>query len=225
MPLRYLLLLSLIGCGASQTEAPTVVAVSDSKGAPLVVGTGSSAPAPASPPAHDEEGPVPIRAEDPRLGRDDARVTIVIFIDLQCPHCREVHAHLAALQEKKPAMRLVWKHYPLQGHPQARPAAEAAQGVYALAGGAAFSKFAKKVLDSPTPTRADFETWAKEVGASSEVIARGLDTGRWAAAVDKDRADGEKLNLMGVPTLFINGVQYAGDGSDESLGSAIDATK
>ncbi len=224
MPFRYFLLVSLLACGAERAEGPTVVAVSDSKGTPLVVGTGSSAPPPTPAPAHDEDGKVPIRAEDPRLGRDDARVTVVVFIDLQCPHCREVHAHLAALQEKK-GMRLVWKHYPLQGHPMARPAAEAAQGVYSLAGGAAFSKFAKKVLDSGTPTRADLETWAKEVGVPSEVIAHGLDSGKWSPAVDKDRADGEKLNLMGVPTLFINGVQYAGEGSDESLAAAIDAAR
>lgn len=225
MHLRDLLLFSLVACGAERAEGPAVVAVADPKGTPLVVGTSSSAPPPVAPPVRDEEGPVPIRAEDPRLGHDDARTTIVVFIDLQCPHCREVHARLAALQERTPSLRIVWKHYPLSSHPQARPAAEAAQGVYMLAGGAAFSTFAKKVLESPAPTRADFDAWAKEAGIPNAALARGLQAGKWAAAVEKDHADGERLKLVGVPTLYINGVLYKGNGSDESLQAEIDATQ
>src|SRR3954471_3447933 len=91
----------------------------------------------------DEESPVPISSKDPMWGNRAAPVTVVIFSDFQCPFCSRVEGTID--QEKttygKDKVRLIWKNEPLPFHPNAKPAAEASAGVFALKGSDAFWNF------------------------------------------------------------------------------------
>src|SRR5262249_27086742 len=61
-------------------------------------------------------------------GASQARVDVVEFGDFQCPICRSMEPVLKQLQTQyKNDVRLVWKDFPLDGHPDARSAAEAAR--------------------------------------------------------------------------------------------------
>ena len=69
-------------------------------------------------------------------GNRNAPVTIVVFSDFQCPFCSRVEPTVDQIKATygKDKVRIVWKNSPLPFHPNAKPAAEAAQGVFALAG-------------------------------------------------------------------------------------------
>src|SRR5512145_1202220 len=70
---------------------------------------------------------VPI-GNSPVKGSADAWVTIVEFTDFQCPHCGRVQGTLERLRERYGAdLRFVLKHAPLPFHPDAHPAALAAE--------------------------------------------------------------------------------------------------
>ncbi|HTM45337.1 MAG TPA: thioredoxin domain-containing protein, partial [Polyangiaceae bacterium] len=83
---------------------------------------------------------VPIDDDDAVWGSGLAPVTIVAFLDFQCPFCRASHPTLNALLQKYgPAkLRFVFKHYPLPSHEGGVAAALAAQAVNDVAGAKAF---------------------------------------------------------------------------------------
>ena len=90
-------------------------------GAALVAGPALAAPDPMSKEAvlYDPEAPV--------LGNPKGDVTIVEWFDYQCPYCSKLTNTLHDLVDANPGkVRVVFKHFPLSFHKQARPAANAA---------------------------------------------------------------------------------------------------
>jgi protein-disulfide isomerase len=63
------------------------------------------------------------------LGYEQANVTLVEYVDLECPHCREVNPVIRELRERLgDRLRYVYRHFPLKSsHPHAQLAAEAAE--------------------------------------------------------------------------------------------------
>src|SRR6185437_8204970 len=91
----------------------------------------------------DEGAAVAISSKDPTWGSRSAPVTMVLFSDFQCPFCSRVEQTVNQLKDRygKDKLRVVWKNNPLPFHPNAKPAATAAQAVFTLGGSAAFWKF------------------------------------------------------------------------------------
>lgn len=57
-------------------------------------------------------------------GADDGPLTIVGFMDLQCPYCARWSMRVDSLLELYPAaVQVIWHHYPLSSHELALPAA------------------------------------------------------------------------------------------------------
>jgi protein-disulfide isomerase len=106
----------------------------------------------------------------------------------------------------------VWKHFPLPFHTNAGPAAEAAAGVFALAGDTAFWRFHDKAFEEQealAPER--FEGWARQSGVVAVQRFRiGMASHEWASKVEKDKTLGERLGIRGTPQSFVNGVPVEG---------------
>ena len=65
-----------------------------------------------------------VAPHNPALGPADAPVTLVQFVDFQCYYCRRAAPMLERLMRERPDdVRVVYKDFPLQGHPVARRAA------------------------------------------------------------------------------------------------------
>lgn len=73
------------------------------------------------------------------LGSPDARYTLTLYADLECPFCRSYVPTLTAWVEQHPETRLRWHHLPLPAHePQASALASLAECAGASGGHAAF---------------------------------------------------------------------------------------
>jgi protein-disulfide isomerase len=109
-------------------------------------------------------------------------------------------------------VRIVWKNSPLPFHSNATSAAEAAAGVFAMAGSDSFWKFHDAALRASSALSAQaYEQWAKDAGVVDIVAFRaGLANHQWARAVAKDLGDGKELGVLGTPTFFVNGLPLAG---------------
>src|SRR5262245_2193443 len=68
-----------------------------------------------------------IPASAPASGPEQAPVTIVEFLDYQCPYCQRSEPTVQEVLAKYPGkIRFVHRDFPLDGHPRALPAARAA---------------------------------------------------------------------------------------------------
>ena len=224
MPLRKLLvplLFASVACGAS--TPPTVAArVTLPSTVPLVAAADALVAS-----SREDDAVVPISPRNPSWGSRTALVTIVEFSDLQCPFCSRVLPTLSALRETygPDNLRIVWKNSPLSGHLQARPAAEAAMGVFELAGAQGFWRFHDAAFnDQGSLGPESFERWAREAGVGDAGGFRaGLQAHRWADRVEADMRDADALDVHGTPTFFINGILVIGAQPLEVFKRTVDA--
>ncbi len=151
----------------------------------------------------------------PVRGDPGAPISIVEFSDFQCPHCKHAQPALERILEEYPQVKLYFKNFPIRGaHAYAQLAAQAA---VAAGKQGKFWQYHDKLFngDQEKESPSDLERYARELK---------LDIPRWkrdmvAAAdkVNKDRADGEKVNVDATPTLFINGRKFHGPPTYEEL--------
>jgi protein-disulfide isomerase len=173
----------------------------------------------------DSEAPVPVTSKDPVWGKRDAPITVVIFSDFQCPFCSRVEPTLQQVRDTYgDKVRLVWKNNPLPFHQNAKPAAEAAQGVFALAGNDAFWKFHDTAFKNQSSLNDDsYGKWAQEAGVKDlAAFKAGLSGHKWADKVDKDLNDGKAAGVQGTPAFFVNGVFINGAQPFDNFKKTID---
>jgi protein-disulfide isomerase len=164
-------------------------------------------------PGGEDDGPVPVHADDPARGSRVAPVTVVVFSDFQCPFCARAEETLAQLwQNYGPGqLRFVWKNEPLPFHPNAKPAAVAAQAVFAAKGAEAFWRFHERAFkNQQSLTAENFAKWAQEAGVDAATFERLKADPAVAKKVEADHALAEKLGVEGTPHFFINGVALSG---------------
>jgi protein-disulfide isomerase len=209
-----LLLAAAIACGSPPAAtSPGQVAAIPEADAAIAFGPSSEGTKVASGPWSDEDAAIPVSSRDAVWGDRAAPVTIVVFSDFQCPFCERLERVLTQLKQAYggSVLRIVWKHEPLAFHNEAKPAAEAAQGVLELQGPTAFWKFHARAFENQRALgEANYLTWAAELGIDARMFADGLRSHRWAASVESDHALAARVGVRGTPASFVNGVLISG---------------
>jgi protein-disulfide isomerase/uncharacterized membrane protein len=165
--------------------------------------------------------------EDFRVGNDaEAKVTIQVFSDFQCPACARVHEQLHALKDEfGDKLRVVFRNYPLDHscNPAiTRPMHQSACKVAALARCAGqknkFWEFADRVFKQQGELEAKAETWAQELGLSPEEVAACVASESIKAKIKDDILLGNRLEVDATPTLFLNNRKFFGPSRDALSG-------
>jgi protein-disulfide isomerase len=157
--------------------------------------------------------PIPVTSKDAIWGKADAPVTIVIFSDYECPFCSRVETTLSQLKSQygQEKVRFVWKNQPLPFHKSARPAAEAGEAVFQVAGSSAFWKFHELAFQNQKDlSAANFEKWAQQAGADPAKFKAALASASVKAKIDQDMALAKSVDATGTPAFRINGVTLSG---------------
>jgi protein-disulfide isomerase len=219
-----LVLAALLGCGGAAPDTLHVAAPGEA-GKPVPIAHGDvDRPAEKAPPS-ENDGPVPIGLDDAVWGSRTAMVTMVAFSDFQCPFCGRAAKTVKQLQEEygPETLRVVFKHYPLPFHPEARAAAEWAQGVKATAGDAAFWTFHDLAFGQQDQLgAASYKAWAQRAGASGTAVEAGVEAHAWAKKIEADEALAKKIGVSGTPTFFIDGVVLSGAQPIDKFREVID---
>jgi len=169
--------------------------------------------------------PVPVTAKDPFWGRPDAPVTIVEVSDFECPFCSRVGPTMDQIRKNygPEKVRIVWKNNPLPFHKEARPAAEAAMTVFALAGNDAFWKFHDTLFQNQRSlSEESFEKWAVAAGVDGAKFKAAYASKKNAAKVDEDLATSKTIGVTGTPAFRINGITLVGAQPYEKFKELID---
>ena len=153
------------------------------------------------------------------------QVTIVEFVDFECPFCRRLHATLKqVVAEYGNRVRVVRKHLPLPSiHANSTTAAHAS--CCAEEAGADGERMADALFTAPPEelTAEGCEHLAASLGVDLERYRSCIASDRPAARVAADGADAKAAGLkLSVPVFFIGPRKFSGAQPAETIRAAID---
>jgi protein-disulfide isomerase len=153
------------------------------------------------------------------IGPASAAVSIVVFSDIRCPHCAIAWQSIDGIRKDHPGdVSVVYRHYPLTW------------GVYSADGARASECAARKgklaalfeVLNDPRSktdstlidhlVKGDWTDAAIRAGVLDTLALKTCMSDPAVLSLIKEDIDlAHKLNVTGVPTLFVNGTKVVGD--------------
>ena len=140
------------------------------------------------------------------IGPKDAPVTIVEFVDFQCPYCARFHPLvLEAIKAYPDKVKAVIKNFPLPFHKEALPAAKAA---FAAGEQGKYWDMANAILsDNSNLNEKAYRGLAKKIGLDSAKFQKDIQEKDvlWQEYIQKDIVLGNKVEVRGTPTIYING--------------------
>jgi protein-disulfide isomerase len=165
---------------------------------------------------------IEVAADGPSTGPATAPITIIEFSDYQCPFCKRAEGALKQVLAKYPEqVRLVYRHFPLDGHKDARPAAEASacadeQGK--------FWEYHQLLFESaPTLDAKKLRQIAEQTKLDVKAFDACLAEGRQKTKVQNDLDAGRVAGVSGTPAFFVNGIPLSGARPLEEFSKVIDS--
>lgn len=145
-----------------------------------------------------------------RIGPETAPVTIVEFGDFECPACRGFSRTLASVMPQHPRdVALVFRHWPLQYHRFAYPAARASE---CAADQGKFAEYYQLLYGKQDSLGLiSFHALAERARVGDlAVFDKCAASSRSVAAIEAGKEAARQLNAFGTPTLMINGLLLGG---------------
>jgi 2-hydroxychromene-2-carboxylate isomerase len=146
-------------------------------------------------------------ADSPALGPADAPVTIMVWSDFECPHCRMSLPVIERVVERhQPQVRLVHKFYPLRQHTHAAAAARAA--IAAQNQGRYWEMERLLFEHQDEQGDSDLDAYAKELKLDPKRFHADMAADRTTKILARDHDDAERAGLTGTPFILINGREF-----------------
>ena len=161
----------------------------------------------------------------PLRGNKDAKVTVVVYDDFQCPFCSRMHQELFSLMKSYgDRVKVYYKDYPLPAemHPWARRAA-IDSNCLALQNGEAFWDFADYAHANGRQISGEKKLLEAQIAAVDHIATdignrRNLNTAMLAQCIkeqpskdlEKSVKEAESLGVNATPFIFINGQKVEG---------------
>lgn len=155
--------------------------------------------------------------DDAIIGSPNAPVTLVEFSDFQCPYCgaffKESLAQLTADFIDTGKVKLIYRDYPLSGHPQAVGAAHAAecaddQKKFKEMHDALFE--GQKEWSGSATALETYEKYAQKIDLNLTEYKECMASQKHIPEIRKDLLDGLAVGVKGTPHFFINGHRVSG---------------
>jgi protein-disulfide isomerase len=162
------------------------------------------APAGRGAPAPDEKVRIDLTGVN-SLGKADAPLTLVEFTDLECPYCRTFHVSTFERIKKEyidtGKIRFVSRDFPLDFHPNARPAAQAVR----CAGeqGKFWEMRHHVTLHAGALNSALYERLARELKLDLPRFTTCAGSDSHKEAIDRDMAEGMSAGVTGTPSFVL----------------------
>lgn len=155
------------------------------------------------------------------LGNPNAPITITKFTDFQCPFCARAHESFVEKVVEDPQLKdkvkVVFKHFPLSFHKQARPASKASLAA-GEQGNDCFWQMTKKLYAGQRDlSEENFKKWASEVKCKQGAVEKPLNVEKFLSDYKNNDAKYEqmikedtelgmnKADVRGTPSFFVNG--------------------
>ena len=164
---------------------------------------------------------VPVATEDAVKGPADALVTIVEFSEFQCPFCSRVLPTTKQIFDTYGKdVRVIFKHAPLPFHADAPLASEAA--LAAGAQGKFWEYHDVLFANQKDLKRESLDKFAGQVGLNMGKFKADLDSNKFKAQVERDKALATSIGAGGTPNFYVNGRNLVGAQPFEAFKKIID---
>lgn len=145
----------------------------------------------------------------PIRGNPQAKITLTVFGDFDCPNTAKVYPVVQELLRRHPAtLRLIFKLFPIKSHPQAFPAARRWAAVrmqqpdkaWAYYDGLFQGRLERRLGD------AYYRELGEKLGIDVARLDAALDSAAVARMLEADFQEARAAGVDGVPTFLLNGV-------------------
>lgn len=190
----------------------------------------------------ENTGPVEVSVDDdPVMGDRNAPVTMIEFIDYECPFCKrffdETLSQIKSEYINTGKVKLIMRDLPLDFHQNAHKESQAAQCAREQGGDSMYFKYHDEIFKRTTSNGTglaltELSVIANDLGLNGSSLQSCLDSEKYKAEVDKDLADAAQYGADGTPTFFIGksdpsgkfqGTPLVGAQPYESFKAALDA--
>lgn len=150
-----------------------------------------------------------IYQESPILGDPNAPITILAFIDFECPFCQRGYPIFEqVVTEFDGIVKVVFKHFPVEViHPQANNASLAAQCAQQSG---QFWEYYRLVFERKVLTDSALIGYATELSLPEDAFANCIARRTFQDVVNQDLQDGLDIGVRGTPTYIINNQKLEG---------------
>ena len=178
-------------------------------------------------PASSGELAIPVSNEDWYLGSKNAKVTLVEYSDFECPACKSYAPIITQLNKDFPDdLKIVYRHFPLPQHKNARVAAQAAESAGAQG---KFWEMENLIFEKQNEwadnsnAEENFVSYATSLGLNIEKFKSDFNSDLAKTKIENDYASGEKSKLTYTPTFFLDSKQIQNPQGYEEFKSLIEA--
>jgi protein-disulfide isomerase len=195
----------------------------DDGGAGTDAPDGTATPDAATPTARPEKL-APADLDPPVAGAADAAVTVTVFEDLRCPHCRDFHhevvSQLRSEYIEPGDAKLVHRDFPVVNEWSVLYAL-GGRSVQAQVSDAGFFAYADTVFDRQAEqTEALIREAAADGYADPEETVQDVNDETYRPAVEADQAAGSERGVSATPTVFVGDSEVTQ--TYDAVSSAID---
>ena len=189
--------------------------IANAPAAPAAPAAGA-APAAPSAPVKIDLGAAPVK------GPNNAKVTLVVFSDFQCPFCSRAVPTLKQVEDTyKGKVRIAFKQLPLPFHDKAVLAGEASLAAHEQ--GKFWEYHDKLFANQQALDRPALEKYAQELGLNMSKFKAALDSNKFKKQVEEETKQGNAIGATGTPTFFVNGKSLVGAQPFDKFKEMIDA--
>lgn len=159
-------------------------------------------------------------------GPKNAKITLVEYSDFECPFCQRFHPTVKQVMEKySQDVRIVFRHFPLSFHPQAVPAANAAE---CASEQGKFWEMHDILFDQGVIESGSYTAYAKSIGLNTTKFDTCMKDKKYASRITEDQADGQNAGVQGTPHSVLLGpngekIPVSGAQPFEAIDSQIQA--
>ena len=152
---------------------------------------------------------VDVEAIGPSIGADNAKITIVEFLDFECSFCRQGIQLVGEVMKAYPGqIKLYFRHFPLDFHANALKASQAAHCAHDQG---KFWEYHDMLFENQEKLEVEnLKEYANTLALDSTKFTQCLDSGQHAETVQKDMEAGKLAGVNGTPAFFVNGMQLSG---------------
>ncbi len=154
-----------------------------------------------------------IRADESVRGTKGAPLVLVEYSDFQCPYCaRGFETVLTLLEKFKGKIQFIYKHLPLDFHPQAKITSQYYEGLRIQSEEKAFA-FHDKIYKEQGKLKngeSFLKEVAKSVGGDMAKLAKDINSEAVLKRIKEDEDEAKKFNFQGTPGFVFNGVPVRG---------------